>query len=190
VRGRLVGIGLTVIAAAITFGALAYFTTLAEHYEDSTVGGLLQHCFTMRPNDAEGCGDLRGELNWHVAKHVVAAVAGSILLSATLLGGAWMFRGRTAPTKAVRRSNPAPDDYSMRRTALDVGGTYQVVREASSFPHGPDFEIGEEVVLREAGYSRYDSAYVYTFDAQGGVQKSFWLADGEPLELLTKTFVR
>jgi hypothetical protein len=44
------------------------------------------------------------------------------------------------------------------------------------------------VRLRAIGYSRYDSARVYEFDADDGVAKSYWLFDREPADSLTATF--
>lgn len=71
-----------------------------------------------------------------------------------------------------------------------MGGTYRVLREAQSFPSGPDFKVGEVVRLRHIGYSHYDNSHVYTFETEDGGQKSYWLHDDEPLEQLTSTFER
>jgi hypothetical protein len=80
------------------------------------------------------------------------------------------------------------DDWEKRRTALQGGGIYRVLREARNFPAGPNFNVGEEVKLWEITYSPYDSSSVYTFTTQGGDRKSYWLHDSEPLELLASVF--
>lgn len=80
------------------------------------------------------------------------------------------------------------DDWAERRTALREGGTVRVLMDARSFPAGPHFEVGEKFTLRTVGYSHYDNSYVYSFEGEDKVQKSYWLHDDEPLERLTSTF--
>ena len=78
-------------------------------------------------------------------------------------------------------------DFERRQTALIVGETYRVLRNAPN-SRGPDFEADERLTLLESGYSRYDSAFVYVFETGGGMQKYFWLGDDDPVERLTGTF--
>jgi len=79
------------------------------------------------------------------------------------------------------------DDWAERRTTLREGCTFRVLTDARSFPP-PNFKAGEELTLRSIEYSRYDCSHVYTFEGDGGVQKSYWLHDDEPLERLTSVF--
>lgn len=79
------------------------------------------------------------------------------------------------------------DDWAERGTALRTGWTFRVRTDARRFPP-PHFKVGEELTLKSIQYSRYDSAYVYTFQGKDGAQKSFWLHDSEPLERLTSIF--
>lgn len=80
------------------------------------------------------------------------------------------------------------DDWAGRKSLLRLGATYRVATDAPAVL-GPSFVIGELVHLSHIGYSRYDSAYGYTFRADGGVEKSFFLGDDEPTNRLTDTFV-
>lgn len=82
------------------------------------------------------------------------------------------------------------EDWDLRRTALEAGATYRVAVPARSIPEGPDFVVGEDVRLRQVGYSHYDSSHVYIFEAPDGRQKQYWLHDDEPLETLHEAFQR
>jgi hypothetical protein len=82
----LAGAGATAIVMAVAFGAFAYRATLARPYENRTIGDLLQNCDALRPRDPEGCGDLRLILESIIEKHVLMAVAASMLVSAALVG--------------------------------------------------------------------------------------------------------
>lgn len=78
------------------------------------------------------------------------------------------------------------DDWVERKTLLVVGNHYRVTRGAES--PNDKFDVGERLRFRISGYSRYDSCYVYEFEADDGVLKSFWLHDGDPAERLTSVF--
>ena len=69
-----------------------------------------------------------------------------------------------------------------------MGAAYRVSRDAPAVV-GPHFGRGEVVHLRHIGYSRYDGAWGYTFENGGGVEKSFFLGDNEPVDRLTETFI-
>lgn len=81
-----------------------------------------------------------------------------------------------------------PDDWDKRQHALEVGKAYRVLRQARSFPDQGNFEVGEVVRVNHIGYSRYDEAHVFTFEAADGRTKAFLLGSDEPLEKLTGTF--
>jgi hypothetical protein len=85
------------------------------------------------------------------------------------------------------------DDWTTRETILTLGAPYVVQHDAPAFPEAgfeAGFEAGERVLLRHVGYSRYDGAYVYEFEVDGGARKSFWLFDRDPSSKLAETFAR
>ena len=77
-------------------------------------------------------------------------------------------------------------DWNERKTLFVAGTTYRVTRAAE--PPNDKFNVGERLRFRMSGYSRYDSSYVYEFEAGDQSLKSFWLHDSEPVERLTSTF--
>jgi hypothetical protein len=83
-----VAAGAATVVVAVRCGLWVYFATF---------GDMLKNCDAERPNDAERCGNVRLILNGVIEKHLFAAVAGSILRSAVLIGGAWVLRRTRAP---------------------------------------------------------------------------------------------
>jgi len=79
------------------------------------------------------------------------------------------------------------DDWNNRKTLLHIGEAYRATLDAPC-PIGPSISAGERLLLKHVGYSHYDNAHVYTFETEGGLQKSFWLNDSDPIERVTDTF--
>ena len=78
-------------------------------------------------------------------------------------------------------------DWESRKTAMTIGEVFRVLREAPSYPTG-SFHVGDEVRLVHIGYSHYDNAHGYTFDAEDGTRKSYLLYDDEPVDRLSTIF--
>ncbi len=77
-------------------------------------------------------------------------------------------------------------EWTERAHLLKPGQRYRVTRDVP--PGLSSFAKGEVLTFKDAGYSRYDSSYFYSFlDGSGGL-KSFALHDDRPTEWLTDTF--
>ena len=79
------------------------------------------------------------------------------------------------------------NDWSKRKDLLAVGRYYCAAQDARAYP-GLSFKIGERLRLTHVGYSPYDNAYVYTFEADDGGQKAYMLSDSDPPQGVTDTF--
>ena len=87
----LFGASMTTAVMAVIFGTFAYLTTLAEPYENTTIGYVVLNCDVKHLYEPESCGDILEELVGRIAEHVFLAVAASIVVSAIVIGGAWFF---------------------------------------------------------------------------------------------------
>jgi hypothetical protein len=78
------------------------------------------------------------------------------------------------------------DDWDSRKTLLEIGVTYRVLPAAVDFK-GHDLVCGEQLLLDRVDYSRYDSCHVYSFSAQDGTKRQFWLTDEQPRDDLCRS---
>ena len=91
-------------------------------------------------------------------------------------------------TPAGEKEPLVEDDFSKRRTLFTVGSKYRVSKDTVTANWS--FVAGEEVEFVAAGYSRYDSDWVFTFRSlSSGEQRSWLLHDDEPIALALEVFV-